>query len=649
VAGIMIFPPKKGSKRCHQVRLRVELLESRSLPSAAGWSIMGSGTTNDLYAIDSDVYGGPLGPSGVFAVGADGTILHSTNGWAPWIKQNSGTDNALYGITASTTSGKIELFVVGDHGTILHSWDAGNTWQLEFSGTSDALHSVYTYGDGNVFAVGDHGTILHSTDDGMTWNAQDSGTTATLYGVRHAGAVYVVGDAGTILRSLDFGKTWTALSSGTTATLRGVFLEGETIIHVVGDNGLILLSTDAGATWQVQPSGTNATLRNVRGEGDYLLAAGAGGTILRFADDGINTDWLPQSSGTTDVLNAALPAYHQAFAVGNGGLILHYTDGTIAPPAGGGDPWIVTGSDAGGPPIVHVYDAASGKLLNQFDAYDPHFEGGVRVALEQGNSSFPRIITAPGPGGGPDIRVFNGFTGALISEFDAYDPGFAGGVWVAAGQDVLEAGPTLPTIITGAGPGGGPHVRVFTEAGVELEGFYAYDPRFSGGVRVAAGRLSSGFPVGHFMSDIITAAGPGGGPHVKVFDGIDLHVKDSFMAYDPAFSGGVFVAAGDVNGDGVIDIITGAGAGGGPHVKVFNGLDGSVLQSLMAYDPHFAGGVRVSFVSDLNANGAGEIVTGAGPGGGPHVRVFDGLTLQELDGFYAYDPSFTGGLFVGGN
>ena len=318
---------------------------------------------------------------------------------------------------------------------------------------------------------------------------------------------------------------------------------------------------------------------------------------------------------------------------------------------GTGDPWIVTGADAGSPPVVHVYDAASGTLLNQFDAYDPRFEGGVRVALEQGNSSFPRVITAPGPGGGPDIRVFNGLTGVLISEFDAYDPGFAGGVWVAAGQDALEAGPALPTIITGAGPGGGPHVRVFTEAGVELEGFYAYDQSFSGGVRVAAGTLSTSLrPVpGHAMSDIITAAGPGGGPHVKVFDGIDLHVKDSFMAYDPAFSGGVFVAAGDINGDGSIDIITGAGPGGGPHVKVFSGLDGSLLQSFMAYNPGFAGGVRVGFVSDLNANGAGEIITGAGPGGGPHLRVLDGLTLQELDGFYAYNPSFTGGLFVGGN
>jgi hypothetical protein len=54
---------------------------------------------------------------------------------------------------------------------------------------------------------------------------------------------------------------------------------------------------------------------------------------------------------------------------------------------------------------------------------------------------------------------------------------------------------------------------------------------------------------------------------------------------------------------------------------------------------------------DVNGDGKVNIITGAGPGGGPHVRIFDGDTGQQLtnafDSFMAFDPSFSGGVFVG--
>src|SRR5437867_1542287 len=68
---------------------------------------------------------------------------------------------------------------------------------------------------------------------------------------------------------------------------------------------------------------------------------------------------------------------------------------------------------------------------------------------------------------------------------------------------------------------------------------------------------------------IVTGAGPGGGSHVRAFLGDGRATAVSFFAYPPGFTGGVHVAAGDVDGDGFPEIITGAGAGGGPHVRVF--------------------------------------------------------------------------------
>ena len=66
----------------------------------------------------------------------------------------------------------------------------------------------------------------------------------------------------------------------------------------------------------------------------------------------------------------------------------------------------------------------------------------------------------------------------------------------------------------------------------------------------------------------------------------------------------------------------GAGAGGGPHVKVFSGLDGSVMSSFFAYNASIASGVRVA-VADLNNDGFPELVTSSGIGAMTSIRSFD--------------------------
>src|SRR5262249_8046871 len=146
----------------------------------------------------------------------------------------------------------------------------------------------------------------------------------------------------------------------------------------------------------------------------------------------------------------------------------------------------------------------------------------------------------------------------------------------------------FPAIIAvGAGRGGGPRVNVYdAQTGALKFDFFAYDPGFAGGVRVAVGDVN-----GDGVPDIITAPAPGGGPHLRVFDGTTGGMLRNFFCFDPGFAGGLFITAGDVNGDGVADIIVGADAGGGPRVTVFNGKDNSALYDFFAYDPGFTGGV----------------------------------------------------------
>lgn len=306
------------------------------------------------------------------------------------------------------------------------------------------------------------------------------------------------------------------------------------------------------------------------------------------------------------------------------------------------DGLLVTGPDEGFAPIVKIFNSQTGDY--QFRAYAQPFVGGVRVATGDINGDgIAEIITAPGPGMRPHVKIFEQDQRRgvrLVGNFLAFNGNFHGGISVAAG-DINGDG--RDEIIVGAGAGGSPVVRVVDgTSNTILQSFLAYDASFLGGVNVAAGDVN-----GDGVDDIITGAGPGVSPHVKVFSSVDLTLLNSFLAYDVNFGGGVFVAAGDVNNDGFAEIVTGAGPGGGPHVKVFDSHNSlMLLHSFFAFEPTFTGGVRVS-CSDFNRDRSLDVIVGAGPGAGPHVRVFNLSNGSVLSSFLAY-PNFMGGVFVAG-
>jgi hypothetical protein len=356
-------------------------------------------------------------------------------------------------------------------------------------------------------------------------------------------------------------------------------------------------------------------------------------------DFALDPDWL--RIGTDIVGGATPPTFNGTFTLS--GVVVQ--------------PLIAVGADAGGGPEVKAYDGVTGALRLDFYAYEPSFTGGVRVAVADYNGDgVLDVITAPGPGRAPEVRIFDGQSGAEIAHFDAYDSRFLGGVFVTAANLISGnvVGPGVrAVIITGPDFSGGPDVRGFlTASNTPSFEFMAYDPRYTGGVRVAAADFNGdGFP------DIVTAPGTFSGPDIRIYDPMAQAQIGEFLAYDIHYSGGVFVATGDTNHDGTPDIITGPGGSSGPEVKSFNGKEvlgnasPAKLLDFYAYDSAFGGGARVA-VLDTNGDGFADIVTGAGPGGGPHVRIFSGRDGVQLpnpqDSFFAFDPHFAGGVFVGG-
>jgi hypothetical protein len=185
-------------------------------------------------------------------------------------------------------------------------------------------------------------------------------------------------------------------------------------------------------------------------------------------------------------------------------------------------------------------------------------------------------------------------------------------------------------------------------------------PHFAGGVHVASADVT-----GDGIADLITGPGVGGGPHIQVFDGASGALINSFFAFEDTFRGGAFVAGGDLDGDGFAEVIVSADVGGGPRVVVFRGSavasgqfvdgqtgDGVMLSFFGVPDPSFRGGATVA-VGDVNGDGVPDVVVAAGEGGGPRVVVWDGKLLAQgvvpaapLADFFAFDETLRTGAYV---
>jgi uncharacterized delta-60 repeat protein len=241
-----------------------------------------------------------------------------------------------------------------------------------------------------------------------------------------------------------------------------------------------------------------------------------------------------------------------------------------------------------------------------------------------GDGSPDRIELAQA-GGPPRVRVTSGATGRVIADEMVYEESFTGGLFAAAAD--LD-GDGKAELIVSPDVGGGARVRVLTLVNGKLvarDDFFAIDdPGFRGGARVTAGDLD-----GDGRPEVVVGAGFGGGPRVAVYDGRGLlqgaasppKLVGDFFAFpgpDAAnLRNGVFLSAGDLDGDGRADLAFGGGPGGAPRVFVLSGARVAAGQVAAAQDGPLANffvdddlgartGARVA-VADLDRDGKPEL------------------------------------------
>jgi uncharacterized repeat protein (TIGR01451 family) len=297
----------------------------------------------------------------------------------------------------------------------------------------------------------------------------------------------------------------------------------------------------------------------------------------------------------------------------------------------------------------------------------------VRSATGDVNGDgFADLILVTGPGVAPVkfavVSVADDKT-VLVPPTDPFgNATFSGGGFVAAGD--FDHDGRAEWVIT-PDQGGGPNVVVYslvgTTATVRTTFLGIDDPTFRGGARAAVGDVNhDGTP------DLAVAAGFLGGPRVALFDGTTVFATPTRLVGDFfAFGGtdattlrnGVFVALGDVDGDGFADVIAGGGPGGGPRVLTISGkvlMNSGVGAAQAAPLMNFfvtgngsdLGGVRVA-AKDADGDARADVVAGSGEGLPSRVRVYLGKDItsptepaafQDQDPFGAVLP---GGVFVG--
>ncbi len=233
---------------------------------------------------------------------------------------------------------------------------------------------------------------------------------------------------------------------------------------------------------------------------------------------------------------------------------------------------------------------------------------------------------------GSFARIFSGSGQVKRTGFFVYNSNFTGGNKV------------IKTDLNGDGENeiltaGLSSISLFDKNGNNLKTVYPYGLNFRGGFNLALTKLPSDSEL-----SIVVAPEKGGSNLIKYFDHNLIDTNKSFTAYSPLWKNlGASVAACDLNNDGEFEIITGAGSGGGPHIKVFTST-GKLLKEWFAYNSNFRGGVNVA-CGDLSGDNTNQVVTGAGVTGGPHVKVFN-ASGQLIKEWFAFDTNSRQGVNV---
>lgn len=196
---------------------------------------------------------------------------------------------------------------------------------------------------------------------------------------------------------------------------------------------------------------------------------------------------------------------------------------------------------------------------------------------------------------------------------------------------IPETTPQLPLIR--------PMVRIFNPfSGLLEKEFYPFpETSLVQGVNVSSGDVN-----GDGLNEIIVAAGRNEKSLIRVYNSKAEFINE-FQAYADNFDKGVKVSVAKLYPNQPAVILTAPNEGGGPHIRIFNG-QGIMITEFFAFDSRVYSGVNVT-AGDLNKDGQLEIIAGSGYQAEPKIKIFDnfGHFIRE---FLVYDKKIKSGVNV---
>lgn len=389
--------------------------------------------------------------------------------------------------------------------------------------------------------------------------------------------------------------------------------------------------------------------------GEVLVVGGTGGTaILDRAELYVAGSWIPAGSLNLPRYYHRANLLATGSVLISGGQAQSVTNTAELQTGAAGNAGIVTGAGPGpaNSPVVKTWDHASPPVLvNTWLAYgSPNW--GVNVAtVDMMGGGLAEIATGPGPGAnyGPQVRGWD-VTGTPISGVNFFAYGTLRFGVFATGGDVDGDGHA--EILSAPGPGAvfGPHIRGWNYDGISLSAiqrisFFAYST-LKYGARASGGQLDLDL----LTDEITTGAGAGVvfSPHVRGFnyDATTITSTFSFFAYTTGQMGATVTTAGFA-GAGIDDVVVARGPdpNSDSEVKGF-ATSGTVTNTFAVLArPGAFGGAEVG-AGDLDGDGVAELV--AAPGwlavNPSDVAVFEivGTGATQTEAFAAYAGEFYG-------